>query len=213
MSDDSRTPVHRRRDAEPNGLLKSLLSLGLAPSREGLRFWEILSIFGFTIGLVIIAVYASAYASSTIVFGVLAALGAAAWLAGGVLGFIFGVPRLRAATSPTASAATTTFIPNTNLEQISDWLTKIIVGAALVQLRAIADDVNALALSIGKELGTNGAASIAGAVMVLYFAGGFMWGYLWCSLRIFREMSALTHREQAVSEREATLNATGASDP
>ena len=210
MSDDNRDSTNGGPNTKRNGLIDSIFSLGLSPNREGLRFWEILSIFGFMLGLAIIAIYASAYTTFARTFGVLAALGAAAWLAGGVLGFIFGVPRLRAATSPTgANAATTTFIPNTNLEQISDWLTKIIVGAALVQLRAIAEDVNALALSIGRELGARDAASIAGAVMVLYFAGGFMWGYLWCSLRIFKEMSALTNREQAVSEREANLSATG----
>jgi hypothetical protein len=127
---------------------------------------------------------------------------AAAWLSGGVLGFLFGVPRLRAAT-PQNPSATSSFVPNTNLEQISDWLTKIIVGATLVQLRPLADDLNALALAIGAQLGTHAAATIAGAVMITYFAGGFLWGYLWCSLRVFKEMVRLIDREQAISSREA----------
>jgi hypothetical protein len=169
---------------------------------KGLRFWELLSILGFAGGLAIIALYAQGPGFYP-TFGVLASVGCAAWLAGGVLGFLFGVPRLRAASSPNSVAASVnTFVPNTNLEQISDWLTKIIVGAALVQLRAIADDVNLLAIAIGQAIGTRGAAVIGGGVMVLYFCGGFMWGYLWCSLRIFQEMSALTNREQAVTQRE-----------
>ena len=175
----------------------------MAANGEGLRFWELLSIVGFAMGMVIIAIYAGATGNYAATFGVLAAVGAASWLSGGVLGFLFGVPRLRAS-APTATAApATAFTPNTNLEQISDWLTKIIVGAALVQLRVIATDVNDLALAIGVALGTPGGAVVSGGVMVLYFCGGFMWGYLWCSLRVFKEMSALTDREQAVAQREA----------
>jgi hypothetical protein len=209
MVDDQSTPAREeRRDRRSSGaaVLRSIFTLGLSADPQGLRFWELLSIAGFALGLVIVAIYASATPAFAVTFGVLAALGAAAWLSGGVLGFLFGVPRLRAASAQSnASSAASTFVPNTNLEQISDWLTKIIVGAALVQLRVIAEDVNGLALAVGQALGTRGGAVISGGVMVLYFAGGFMWGYLWCSLRIFREMSALTDREQAVSVREANI--------
>jgi Kef-type K+ transport system membrane component KefB len=139
-----------------------------------------------------------------LVFGILALVSSAAWLSGGVLGFLFGVPRLRASAAVAATAPTASGLaPNTNLEQISDWLTKIIVGATLVQLRPLADEINSLALAIGAQLATPGAAPVAGAVMITYFAGGFMWGYLWCSLRVFREMSSLISREQGSSRHEA----------
>jgi hypothetical protein len=180
-------------------LMTNLANFGLRADGRGLRFWELLSIFGFAGGMAVIAIYA--WPSST-TFGILALVGAAAWLSGGVLGFLFGVPRLRAAVQQTPGAASS-FAPNTNLEQISDWLTKIIVGATLVQLRPLADDVNSLALAIGAQLGTQGGAAVAGAVMITYFAGGFLWGYLWCSLRVFKEMAALISREQAISSREA----------
>ena len=178
--------------------------LGLTDDMQGLRFWEVLSIVGYASGLGGIAIYATATPSFASTFGLLALVGAAAWLSGGVLGFIFGVPRLRAA-SGAGGATTSVFVPNTNLEQISDWLTKIIVGATLVQMQPLAAGIGDLAASIGGQLKTQGATAVSGGVMILYFAGGFMWGYLWCSLRIFREMSALTDREIAVTHREAAL--------
>ncbi|WP_293907015.1 hypothetical protein [Phenylobacterium sp.] len=187
----------------PRGWLEDLLTdvghFGLRADGRGIRFWELLSLFGFAGGMAAVALYAW---PSSMTFGILALVGSAAWLSGGVLGFLFGVPRLRAA-APQAPTAGTSFAPNTNLEQISDWLTKIIVGATLVQLRPLADEVNTLALAIGVQLGTQGGATVAGAVMITYFAGGFLWGYLWCSLRVFKEMVALINREQAVSSREA----------
>ncbi len=185
------------------GILQNLRDMLGLPEGEGLRFWEILSISGFAFGLICILIFSFAASNVALVFGVLALLGSAAWLSGGVLGFLFGVPRLRATSTQSAPNSTSAFVPNTNLEQISDWLTKIIVGATLVQLRPLAETLNSAALAIGSELGISGGAPASGAVMVLYFAGGFMWGYLWCSLRVFREMSALITREQAVSDREA----------
>src|SRR5215467_1406061 len=84
-----------------------------------------------------------------------ALLGAAFASIGALLGFIFGIPRspkVQAATqgatqppsTPSGSSTSTAaqpddnrFTPNTNLEEISDWLTKILVGAGLVQLAVL----------------------------------------------------------------------------
>lgn len=186
-------------------LVANLFDLGLTPHGRGLRFWELLSIVGFVGAMVAIAIYTW---PNPVTFGILALVGAAAWLSGGVLGFLFGVPRLRTAVDASTHAGAG-FAPNTNLEQISDWLTKIIVGATLVQLRPLVADIDAIALSIGADLGIRGGATAAGAVMVTYFFGGFMWGYLWCSLRIFREMAGLIAREQAVASRESAVHVAG----
>lgn len=202
-----RTPTRAPGDREgEHPLLESILGLGLGQNTDGrgIRFWEIITIFGFSMGMTFVAIYAGASGRLAAVFGILSLVGTGAWMGGAVLGFLFGVPRLRASVTP-ATGAGGGFAPNTNLEQISDWLTKIIVGATLVQLGTIADRINQLALVIGAELGTPGGAAVSGAVMVLFFAGGFMWGYLWCSLRVFREMAALVEREQAVTTREAAV--------
>jgi predicted permease len=170
------------------------------PPGDGLRFWEILSLSGFFLGLGCIAIYACGSPPGTGLrtFTVLALVASAACVSGGVLGFLFGVPRLRASTDRSAAAAATdSFVPNTNLEQISDWLTKIIIGATLVQLGALVTNVNRLAIAVGAALDSRTGAVAGCATMVSFFAGGFMWGYLWCSLRVFKEMSALMTRDEA----------------
>jgi hypothetical protein len=189
-------------EQKPKGLIYWVADMiGL---KVDFHFWEGLSGSGFIIGYVLIFIYAWGTSRPWITIGVLALLGFAAWVAGAVLGFVFGVPRLRADPAhPAAQPGGGAFVPNTNLEQISDWLTKIIVGATLVQLRPLADAIGQLATAVGAAIGSPGAAVVSGAVMVLYFAGGFMWGYLECSLRVFSEMSALVDRLDAAKARQA----------
>jgi hypothetical protein len=57
--------------------------------------------------------------------------------------------------------------------------------------------VQATAEAVGASLGGAHAAPMAGAAMIYFFTAGFMWGYLWCSLRIFREMILLTGQDPA----------------
>lgn len=59
-------------------------------------------------------------------------IASASFLAGGLVGFLFGIPR--AVQGSTAPSGATQYQANTNLEQVSDWLTKIIVGVGLVQI-------------------------------------------------------------------------------
>jgi hypothetical protein len=177
-----------------------------ALSKEKLRFWEVLAFGAYFLGLIVIAVYAYAGASWR-AFGILWMVGSAAWLSGTALGFLFGVPRVRAG-DPVAANATgrASLVPNTNLEQISDWLTKIIVGATLVQLGPLAHAIGSLSGVIGKSLDTSvkpvDGSVMGGGVLVFFFAAGFIWGYLWCSLRVFREMQALIERERQVRQVE-----------
>jgi hypothetical protein len=70
--------------------------------------------------------------------------GAACMVSGWLLGLLFGVPRtlarpggnppLQAGAAPGAADAAAASRVNTNLEDISDWLTKTIVGVGLTQL-------------------------------------------------------------------------------
>ncbi|WP_147572903.1 response regulator transcription factor [Cellulomonas massiliensis] len=111
-----------------------------------------------------------------------------------ILGLIFGVPRAR---TDFSAAASERYASNSNLEQISDWLTKLLVGAGLVQLGR----VPGLARDVGDYLGADLAVPNASAFMVsavVYGAGvGFGAAYLWTRLRlrIFLERS-----DQAAAE-------------
>jgi len=123
---------------------------------------------------------------------------AAAFAVGALLGFLFGIPRsiatssvgaskqvtgTQAATASEEVAATQHFAANTNLEQISDWLTKILVGVGLVQIHEISGAVEDLADGLAPGLGPQGF-SIAVALLVAYPIIGFVSAYLFTRLRL-----------------------------
>lgn len=74
---------------------------------------------------------------------------------------------------------------NTNLEQISDWLTKILVGVGLVQLGSIVDSLGDLADYIAEALGGGPAGAPFALALVMYFTvAGFLVAYLWTRLNL-----------------------------
>src|SRR5438309_4097123 len=107
----------------------------------------------------------------------------AAMFVGGLLGFLFGVPYTREGEQPAGTkdgqggqqnrsgsdALPTSYRPNTSLEQISDWLTKILVGVGLVQIKTMPDKLKALAAYIAQDLG-GGQANAFVATVLIYFS-------------------------------------------
>ena len=83
----------------------------------------------------------------------------AALFVGGLIGFLFGIPRSRSQEGPADAAADgdgngdaasrARYSENTNLEQISDWLTKILVGVTLIQFGEIAERLQGFASRVG----------------------------------------------------------------
>ena len=109
------------------------------------------------------------------IFVVGATAAAAALLLGTILGFLFGLPRTVVKQDSEALLAT-----NTNLDQISDWLTKILVGLGLVEIGRLAHGLNGLASSLGQALGNgSGAHTFSIGMLVYSLADGFLVGYLW----------------------------------
>ena len=105
--------------------------------------------------------------------------------AGGLAGFIFGVPRSQTGVRTKADAAGTgddyelDITPNTNLEQISDWLTKILIGATLVQLTSIPATASRLFSAMAPALGgTDSSAAFAGGIVIYFSVLGFLIGWL-----------------------------------
>jgi len=161
-------------------------------------------------GLALILVYCLATAGEHArYFGVAATTAIASLLVGCLVGFLFGIPRvvstgaLRLTQDGTNSdqsgpeAATGQFTPSTNLSEISDWLTKLLLGAGLVQLGDLGGPVRALVLAVargitpaGTALSSN-AAAMAGAIMVTYLVLGFLDGYVVTTLWYGRRLSEL----------------------
>jgi hypothetical protein len=107
-------------------------------------------------------------------FGVLIAL--ATLTAGLLLGFIFGVPR---SVENGDKAKRGNYSANTNLEQISDWLTKIIVGVGLVQFSTIISHYARLNDQLATGLGGRPAGSaVAGALIAFFGTLGFLLGHV-----------------------------------
>lgn len=76
---------------------------------------------------------------------------------------------------------------NTNFDQISDWLTKILVGAGLVELAKIGGVLYAVAETLKSYLG-EAAHAVAPTIIVIYLITGFLVTYLWARLYLTRQM-------------------------
>lgn len=104
----------------------------------------------------------------------------AAFAMGSVIGFLFGIPRLASDSSNPANNASG-YEGNDNLLQVSDWLTKIIVGVGLTQLYSIPSALRKYAEYLSNAAGLSNVALIV--FIILYFSVfGFLFGYLWTRL-------------------------------
>lgn len=148
---------------------------------------------------------------------------------GGLIGFLFGIPRALAAApdvaapvdpqneAPAPAVARRShsgFSHNTNLEQISDWLTKIIVGVSLVQARDIAEEIGALSRLAANAWSWPDGAVVAGFLLVGCALIGFLSVYIWTrtDFIIYLESNQsdldalIRERNQAYAERDSAID-------
>jgi hypothetical protein len=189
------------------------------------------------IGMIAISLYTVQFGwhrTLLMVFGI-AIVGAGASLAAGfLLGFVFGIPRAAArveASVPAAangtsgdgpkpvpqnggSAGSHAFQANSNLVEISDWLTKIFVGVGLVELAKIPLKMKGLAAYFAaglRECGSSDASCVqsseAFAMMIIIFFGvcGFLLGYLWARLYLQKAFDDLTNIKEEVGAAKSAI--------
>jgi hypothetical protein len=160
------------------------------------------------------------------IFGVAILTALGFLVVGFVLGFIFCIPRTPARSTTGAAnyaagggghsddgsgAAGTHADPvetNSNLNEISDWLTKIIVGVGLVELNKIPGKLSDLATYIGSGLRNCSATAsdpcvknseaLALGIVIFFFAAGFLFGYIWTRFYYQRTLSELAGRAERV---------------
>jgi hypothetical protein len=132
-----------------------------------------------------IVVYAAAEGSWSI-FALSALIAACAFALGVLLGFLFGVPQYFAGSGEAdAVNSRATYQPNTNLTQVSDWLTKIIIGVGLVEFGQLADAIGRLGDSLEPSFGGSSSGKAFGIALVVgFFVIGFLVGYLYTRLRL-----------------------------
>ena len=173
-------------------LLKSSSPSDKKHSRQRGQYALYALILGALVGWAMIVAFARTSASMLGVLGVASMVAAASMLAGAFFGFIFGVPRTLQRGGEEDDGGSNkmldtngkpTYRPNTNLEQISDWLTKILVGAGLTQISGIRQWLKDLGTSLAPGFGTSDNARVfATATVVCYVLNGFLIGYLWTRL-------------------------------
>jgi len=129
---------------------------------------------------------------------------AAFFAAGSLIGFLFGIPRsITYATGKddkpntdgkSADHQQARYKTNTNLEEISDWLTKIIVGLGLINLKSIPVKLKTAAWFFANFCGKDYCEPIAMALIVYFSVCGFFLAYLMTRLFL---TGAFTRADQA----------------
>lgn len=93
-----------------------------------------------------------------------------------------GAPQAPAIQAPPSSQLT----PSTNLAEISDWLTKLLLGAGLVELTRLGHPLSALINSVARSMQSvppggklaEGSTVVAGGILALYVVLGFLDSYI-----------------------------------
>jgi hypothetical protein len=187
--------------------------------------WSILLVLLVSFGFAVVGLHglASLRVQAVAVGLVLAG---ACLLAGFLLGFLFGIPRslqsqsgdagvgehesTDAANGSAKSSAgqSVQYRVNTNLEQISDWLTKILVGVGLTQLANVPPFLRKAGDYFGAGLAVGSVGPIFAITIILYFSmAGFLGGYLWTRIFLGRlfvgaDLAALNETLQQVKKKQ-----------
>lgn len=148
-------------------------------------------------------------AESGVAAGIVIVFSIALTLIGFIVGLLFSMPRAIAAandsdkktqsvpSSDPAQREAPLYSPNVNLEQVADWLTKIIVGVGLVEAQHISEFVWKGAVTLGGQLNetnpsidADGAAALSLGMIVGFPLVGFIGGFFAMKLYISRAMYA-----------------------
>lgn len=152
----------------------------------------------------------------------------ACFAAGTLLGFLFGIPKVVngvvlgpvtkgtvAVASPGLPDPTLTTNngyrsdPNSNLIEISDWLTKIIVGLGLINLTKIPGHLHSLASILARDLSSPGSStsylSYSIALVIAFSILGFLFGYL--STRLYLSLAFNKADQEATTQLQHTQQA------
>jgi hypothetical protein len=159
-------------------------------AEEGL--WGRLITSALIIGLMSVAILG--YVRGGQAFGSLVGLflAASAVSVGGLLGFLFGIPRALQEPRETVigqSTIGTSYVANTNLEEISKWLTSTIVGLTLIQAEPLLNSFERMCLTLTSAFGEHSAitAPLIAIILVYFSVTGGVGTYLWTRLMLMDE--------------------------
>ena len=153
-------------------------------------------------GIVVLAIYgwASDDADGWEVTALAFLIGAASFWLAGMLGYLFGIPiSLQQRSGP--------FKANTSLEQISDWLTKIVIGVGLVEIRALGGWLVDIGDDVASATRLAGARQLFIALILLEAACGFIFFYIWARVhmpKLFLMAERKAEQEARTRDEEAS---------
>ncbi|ESU28708.1 hypothetical protein FLJC2902T_12990 [Flavobacterium limnosediminis JC2902] len=139
----------------------------------------------------------------------------ACFACGGAIGFLFGLPKSNGKSNNVSNGKNETdihhndFEDNTNLQEVSDWLTKIIVGLSLIKINTIFSWLENAATNFSnpyKESCIEGYNfdfyAFAYSVIILYFliGGGLL--YLWARTNLSVIFSLMSKQKKLISEKK-----------
>ncbi len=188
--------------------------------------WRLTLGVAVAVGVLVLVGYAGGQSERFLTTACVALMVSGAGLmVGGLVGFVFGIPRSATAGGNGGNGDTSAngngsaggnkrsssrsgnrrYSANTNLEQISDWLSKILVGVGLTQLSEISSGLAVAAEYVGRALASTPAAEappaaalgLAYGSLVFFPTCGFLFAYLWT--RIYLE-SFFSAAESAAEE-------------
>jgi hypothetical protein len=194
-----RRPLHPGRQLKASGLAIKFRSKRRVPLGQlsQLTFWlAFLALAGPIFGNIPIFVYSfTTPGTHGTYLGVSLLTALAAFLAGCLIGFLFGIPR--AVSSGQARLGTSSeYTPSSNLAEVSDWLTKLLLGAGLVQLTHLGTPISHLIGKVAAGLHSPGAYGgsatvMAGAIMFGYVTIGLLDGYVVTTIWYQKKLASL----------------------
>jgi hypothetical protein len=149
-----------------------------------------------------------------------------AFIVGVLLGVLFGFPPAASSSSSQTAGETSgtqsgslpassgtgrpqppSVFQNTNLQEISDWLTKVIVGASLVELTKLPPLVEQFAAFMAKGANPYEPSPPVALVILGYFwACGILYGYIWTRYEIAATSHPLDRDREALARVDRWLN-------
>lgn len=147
-------------------------------------------IYIFIIGFIICSMYEYYFSKKLSQLFLIQIVAFTSSVIGGLFGFLFGMPKNSHHEDHKYSdhkkdqniiKSKDTYQENTNLQEISDWMTKIIVGVGLTQFRSIYEKYVIITHRISME--TNiGPQTIVCMITIYFYVVGFFGSYFWAKL-------------------------------
>jgi len=182
LEEQKRSSLEQQPPAEPRGAAGPPGGSATTPAKSKIKPVTIVALVMFaanSAGCLVIAV--GPWRSGALYLWAIGSLAT-----GALIGFLFGVPRWIAAKGQPTAVERTRYVPNTNIEKLSDWLTKMLVGVGLVELHELgptlsrASSVLAAGLTLrpGRVVAPGEAQAFAVGLVAYFLVAGLIQGFL-----------------------------------